>query len=139
MNPAVNRRTFIAGALQLGASVVSGEKYVGRNFSSAGERRMYGLIGKMTVVNGQRDAMIEILLGSVAKMPGCLSYVVAEDTADANAIWITEVWDSQESHVASLSLPEVRAAIARAKPLIAGFGDHVVTRPVGGYGIVNAR
>jgi quinol monooxygenase YgiN len=96
---------------------------------------MYGLIGKMTVVDGQRDAMIEILLGSVATMPGCLSYVVAEDTADANAIWITEVWDSQESHAASLSLPDVRAAISKAKPLIAGFGDHVVTRPVGGHGI----
>ena len=31
-------------------------------------------------------------------MPGCLSYVVAKDPADENAIWITEVWDSQASH-----------------------------------------
>ena len=99
---------------------------------------MYGLIGKMTVVDGQRDAMIAILLGSVARMPGCLSYVVAEDSADLNAIWITEVWDRKESHAASLSLPAVRAAIARAKPLIAGFGDHVVTRPVGGQGLDSA-
>jgi quinol monooxygenase YgiN len=129
LNTAVDRRTFIAGAVQ----------YAGRNFSSARDRRMYGLIGQMTVVDGQRDAMIRILLGSVATMPGCLSYVVAEDTADVNAIWITEVWDSKESHAASLSLPEVRAAIARAKPLIAGFGDHVVTRPVGGYGIADAK
>ena len=55
------------------------------------------------------------------------------DTRDA--LWITEVWDSQASHAASLSLPAVRAAIARGRPLIAGFGEHIVTTPVGGHGI----
>ena len=96
---------------------------------------MYGLIGKFTAVAGERDALIAILTASVGSMPGCLSYVVAEDANDANGIWITEVWDRKESHAASLTLPEVRAAIAKAKPLIAGFGDHVVTRPVGGHGL----
>jgi quinol monooxygenase YgiN len=100
-----------------------------------GETKMYGLIGKMICVAGQRDAMISILLKSVAKMPGCLSYVVARDSADANAIWITEVWDSKDSHAASLKLPEVRAAIAQGKPLIASFGDYFVTEPVGGHGL----
>ncbi len=99
---------------------------------------MYGLIGKMTAVPGQRSALIGILLESTARMPGCLSYIVAEDVADADAIWITEVWDRQESHASSLSLPEVRAAIARAKPLIAGFGDGVTTAPVGGHGLVKS-
>jgi quinol monooxygenase YgiN len=96
---------------------------------------MYGLIGKMTAVAGQRDALIAILLEGVADMPGCLSYVVAKDPADANAIWITEVWDSPASHQASLSLPAVQQAIARGKPLIASFGDGVVTEPVGGHGL----
>ena len=100
---------------------------------------MYGLIGKFTAVAGQRDALIPILLDSVAAMPGCLSYVVAEDATDPDGIWISEVWDRKESHAASLALPEVRAAIAKAKPLIAGFGDHVVTRPVGGHGLVAPR
>ena len=68
-------------------------------------------------------------------MPGCLSYVVARDPADADAIWITEVWDSRDSHRASLQLPQVRAAIARARPLIAGFESGVETVPVGGVGI----
>ena len=99
---------------------------------------MYGLIGKMTAVDGQRDALVAILLEGVAGMPGCLSYVVAEDPASADTLWITEVWDSKESHAASLQLPSVRAAIARGRPLIAGFGDGVVTRPVGGHGLVPA-
>ena len=96
---------------------------------------MYGLIGKMIAAPGQRDALIAILLEGIEAMPGCLSYVVAEDPADANAIWITEVWDSEASHKASLSLPAVQQAIARGKPLIAGFGDYVKTAPVGGHGL----
>lgn len=100
---------------------------------------MYGLIGKMVAHPGQRDALISILLDGVAGMPGCLSYVVAKDPGDPNAIWITEVWDSQESHQASLSLPSVQQAIGRGKPLIAGFGERFVTEPVGGHGLNAAR
>src|SRR6185295_4207396 len=96
---------------------------------------MYGLIGKMTAVAGQRDALVSILLDSTPPMPGCLSYVVATDPADADALWITEVWDSAASHDASLSLPAVQATIAKARPLIAGFSDRVETVPIGGYGL----
>ena len=59
----------------------------------------------------------------------------AHDPADANAIWITEVWDSQSSHKASLSLPSVKQVIAKGKPLIASFGERFVTEPVGGHGL----
>lgn len=96
---------------------------------------MYGLIGRMKAVPGQRDALIAILLEGTHDMPGCLSYVVARDPADADSVWITEVWDSRESHAASLTLPAVQQAIARGKPLIAGFGERFETEPVGGAGL----
>ena len=96
---------------------------------------MYGLIGKMKAAAGQRDALIAILLEGTGSMPGCLSYIIAQDPTDADAIWITEVWDSQESHKASLTLPSVRQAIARGKPLIAGFGERFETTPIGGHGL----
>ena len=96
---------------------------------------MYGLIGKMTAVAGQRDALAAILLDGTNAMPGCLSYVIARDPADDNALWITEVWDSQASHKASLSLPAVQAAIAKGRPLIAGFSNRVEPVPIGGHGI----
>jgi quinol monooxygenase YgiN len=99
------------------------------------ESSMYGLIGKMKVVSGKRDALVAILLEGTANMPGCLSYVIAHDPADGDAIWITEVWDSAESHKASLSLPPVQQAIARGRPMIAGFGERFETRPVGGQGL----
>lgn len=96
---------------------------------------MYGLIGKALTKAGERDAFIAILLEGTGTMPGCLSYVVAKDPTDANAVWITEVWDSEASHQASLSLPAVKAAISRGRPLIAGFGERFVTEPVGGHGL----
>ncbi len=96
---------------------------------------MYGLIGRMRATPGQRDALVAILLEGTGAMPGCLSYVVAADPADADAIWITEVWDSQASHAASLQLPAVRDAIARGRPLIAGFDSSTVTTPLGGVGL----
>lgn len=98
--------------------------------SLKGEQKMYGFIGKMIAVPGQRDALISILLEGVADMPGCLSYVVAKDPADTNVIWITVVWDTEQSHRTSLSLPSVKQAITRGKPLIAGFGDITVKEPV---------
>jgi len=99
---------------------------------------MYGLIGKMIAAPGQRDALCAILLDGTTQMPGCRSYIVAADAADENAIWITEVWDDEASHKASLSLPAVKAAIAKARPIIAGFGERFETTPLGGVGLSGA-
>lgn len=96
---------------------------------------MYGLIGKMKTAAGGRDKLTAILLEGTGAMPGCLSYVIANDPGDPDAIWVTEVWDSQESHRASLSLPSVQQAIQRGRPLIAGFGERFETAPVGGHGL----
>jgi quinol monooxygenase YgiN len=101
--------------------------------------KFYGLIGKMIAAPMQRDKLISILLENVHDMPGCLSYVIAKDPIDPDGIWITEVWDSEESHLASLSIPEVKQAITRAKPLIAGFTNSTKTEPVGGHGLTAAK
>lgn len=95
---------------------------------------LYGQIGQMLAKPGQRDALAEILLEGTDAMPGCLSYVVALDAENPDALWITEVWDSKESHAGSLKLPAVQAAIAKARPIIAGFGHRFETAPLGGAG-----
>ncbi len=96
---------------------------------------MYGLIGKMLAASGSREELIGILLSGTAGMPGCLSYVVARDLEDSDALWATEVWESREAHAASLSLASVQEAIAKGRPLIAGFGERFETEPVGGHGL----
>lgn len=101
----------------------------------SGEGKMFGLIGKMIAVEGKRDELIEVLLEGTKEMPGCLSYIVAKDGKDSNAIWITEVWKDEKSHKDSLSLLIVKQAIAKGRPMIAGFGEQTIIEPVGGQGL----
>jgi len=96
---------------------------------------MYGIIGKMLAVDGRRDDLAEILLEGISGMPGCMSYIVARDAEDENALWITEVWETEAHHRESLALPSVQAAIQAGRPLIAGFGERFVTEPLGGHGL----
>ena len=100
---------------------------------------MYGLIGKLKAQPGKRDELAAILVAGTGDMPGCQSYIVAADKNDPDALWITEVWDSEESHKASLSLPAVLAAISKGRPLITGFGERFETLPVGGVGLVENK
>lgn len=41
---------------------------------------MYGLIVRLTVHDGERDEMIDVLRESAGNMPGCFCYVVARDS-----------------------------------------------------------
>ena len=99
---------------------------------------MYGLIGKFRAKPGKRDALVSAMLDDDTPVPGCISFVVAHDPSDPDAVWITEVWDSKASHSASLQLPAVKEAIAKGRPLIAGFSDMVETVPVGGAKLAKA-
>jgi len=125
----IGRRTMIGAGLAMATfgAVPS--------LASGNGKTMHGLIGKMKAVAGQRDALAAILLEGTGAMPGCLSYIVAQDPTDADALWITEVWDSAQSHKASLALPAVKDAIERGRPLIAGFESGVETVPLGGTGL----
>lgn len=116
------RRDVLAGGLAVAAlstTAIAQEK-----------TPMYGLIGQMLAAPGKRDELLVILGESTGEMPGCLSYVIAKDPANADAIWITEVWADKDAHAASLKLPAVQAAIAKARPIIAGFPQHFETIPV---------
>lgn len=126
----LTRRSVVAAATAAMAATTSATNTTTEN------QLMYGLIGKMKCTPGQRDALISILLEGVSGMPGCLSYVVAKDPTDPDSLWITEAWESQDKHKASLSLPSVQAAITKARPIIAGFGERFETQPVGGHGLV---
>ena len=96
---------------------------------------MYGMIARIKAQPGKRAELAAILLEGTGGMPGCLSYIVAEDVADADALIVTEVWDSKQSHEDSLKLPVVQAAIAKGRPLIAGFDKIAEMVPLGGVGI----
>lgn len=126
-----DRRVFLQCLTTAAAAVTPGLTGLA---GPQGEHPMYGLIAKLTAVLGKRDELIKILKEGTRSMPGCRSYILAKDAVDANAVWVTEIWDSAASHDASLTLPAVKDSIAQTKSLIAGFEKVAVTNPVGGVG-----
>lgn len=87
---------------------------------------------------GQRDALIELLLQAaqiLQAVEGCYLYIVNSDPNDPDAIWVTEIWQSQADHQASLTHQGIQAIIAQGRPLIAGMGERFEFTPVGGKGL----
>ena len=82
---------------------------------------MYGLHNSLLANEGQGDALADILVQASKMMTSsisCHAYIVSRSKANPDQIWVTEVWDSKESHDASLQDPEVRSLIARAMPIL---------------------
>jgi quinol monooxygenase YgiN len=93
---------------------------------------MYGLIRQLVTFPEKRDELVQILAVGTKDMPGCLSYVIAEDASRDDTVWVTEVWADSESHSASLELPAVHEALTRGRQLIVGMGTRTATHPVAG-------
>ena len=83
-------------------------------------RGMFMLHGRLAAKPGRRDELLAILTdgADTEPLPGCRLYVVAVDEADADGVWATEIWVSEEAHDASLRIESVRERIALAMPLI---------------------
>ena len=126
------RRPVLAGL----ALALLGGPALAKELRMEEEDPPFGMIGKMKAQPGKRDALVAILGSGTTAMPGCLAYLIAEDKQDADAIWITEIWDRKESHDASLALPAVKEAIRQGRPLIAGFELSAETRPLPGASFV---
>ncbi|MCA2217557.1 putative quinol monooxygenase [Jidongwangia harbinensis] len=94
----------------------------------------YGYAGTMRAVPGRRDDVVAILLDAVDGLrgAGCSVYSVSVADTDPDLIWVYEVWDSKADHDASLRLPETRAAIAAAMPMLTGEFTSRETTVVGG-------
>jgi quinol monooxygenase YgiN len=97
----------------------------------------YGYIGSMKAQPGRRSEVIAILTSGFdgLQAAGCLSYIVSESASDPDTIWVTEIWPTQDAHDASLELPETKAAIGRAGPMLAGDFTRQDLRVVAGLGL----
>lgn len=86
---------------------------------------MFMLHGRLAAKPGRRDELLAIVAEAehAERMPGCRLYLVAVDETDADGVWVTEVWESEAAHAASLQLDRVRDQIAQAMPILdtAGF------------------
>ncbi|WP_433945731.1 putative quinol monooxygenase [Paenibacillus sp. SN-8-1] len=97
----------------------------------------FGLYTKFKTHEGQRDALVDLLLAVASGMEsveGCDLYVVNIPDNETNSIWVTEIWNDPSAHKASLTLEEARVLIERAKPFITGI-EQIKLNPLGGKGI----
>src|SRR5215203_4689072 len=88
----------------------------------------FGLCGIMMAHPGQRDALLDELLQAadlVVDLPGCEVWIVSTMPDNPDAIWVSEA-----DHAASLANDAVKGVIARARPLIAEFGERFTLEPV---------
>jgi quinol monooxygenase YgiN len=98
---------------------------------------LYGRTGTITAQAGQRQALLDLLLGMAAVsdgMPGCRLYLIGASEDKADDVVVFEAWDSAEAHRASLKIPTVIETITRARPLIAGVAGSGCTL-LGGIGM----
>ncbi|MEO3750126.1 antibiotic biosynthesis monooxygenase [Streptomyces sp. B6B3] len=97
----------------------------------------YGRIASLKARPGHRDQVVSLLLSGSdgLREAGCDLYVVGVADDDDVTIWVTEVWRSQEAHAASLELPEAKAAISEAMPMLTGEFTRQELSVVGGLGL----
>lgn len=81
--------------------------------------------GTLGALPGRRDELVALLTArnEVLAGAGCRLYEVGVNQDAPDTVFVVELWDDAAAHQASLRLPEVRAAIAAARPLLTGeFG-----------------
>ncbi|MFB9273691.1 putative quinol monooxygenase [Cohnella cellulosilytica] len=97
----------------------------------------FTMFGQLIARPGQRGELAKLMLESAAtlqEMEGCIYYIISESVDEPDALWISELWESEEAHAASLKNENVLAVIQRCRPLIAGVNP-VKLRLLGGKGI----
>ena len=100
----------------------------------------FGLFGKITVEEGQRNTLVEILLEAAKSMKNldeCEIYSVNISEDDPNSVFVYEVWSNEQAHDASLSLESTQLLIKRAKPIMTGMETISTLQTMGGKGISN--
>lgn len=92
---------------------------------------MDAMIGRIEATPGKRDALARMLVDEVGEMPGCLSYLVSVDPADANGVWIAECWVDAAAHSEWLESDAVTALETQLAPLMVGYSERHELAPVG--------
>ncbi|GEN54863.1 putative quinol monooxygenase [Halobacillus faecis] len=98
----------------------------------------FSLFGKFTVQEDERDSMVNLLLeaaDSLQNLEECEVYLVNISESEPNAVYVYEVWKSEEAHQASLTLETTQTLIRRAKPIITGMERVKTLQTRGGKGL----
>ena len=91
--------------------------------------RLYGLLGKIRTVPGKRDELVALLQENSRDIPGKLVYLISLEKDDADAFWITEVWQDKAAYEAVAGI-EGREGRANIQSLVLALEHRVETIPL---------
>ena len=95
----------------------------------------------LPITGAADDATVAALKAPSSRLPGDEPRPVGEpQPGAARPVWPTQAevadfYGEVGASQGSLALPAVKDAIARGRPLIAGFDSRTETRPLGGHGL----
>ncbi|MGA9278046.1 putative quinol monooxygenase [Ilumatobacter sp.] len=97
------------------------------------------VIAKITALEGKRSELIAAMGPMMdhveANEPDTLTYIVSEDTADENVIWMYEEYTSAEALAAHSSSDTMKELGMALRPLAGGRPEITVCNPVRGKGL----
>ncbi|RCW62568.1 putative quinol monooxygenase [Saliterribacillus persicus] len=98
----------------------------------------FGLFGKFSVLDGERDTLVNILLEAaeaLGDLKECEIYTVSTVEDEPNTVYVYEVWQNENAHQASLKLEATQTLITKAKPIITGMERINTLNIIGGKGV----
>lgn len=98
----------------------------------------YGFEGALHARPGRGPRLEAVLLRAAELMktvPECEIYIVGTALGSPDIVRVTEVWTSKPAHDQSLALPQVKALLDEAMPLIATTPSGLGWSPSRGKGL----
>jgi quinol monooxygenase YgiN/mannose-6-phosphate isomerase-like protein (cupin superfamily) len=92
---------------------------------------------KATAKPGEGDALAAVMLRvaeTLEGVPGCLLYIVNRSPSEPDAVWVTELWRSQEDMDAALELDSARELMPEVMEHVDGPFEQINLEPLGGVG-----
>ena len=97
----------------------------------------HGFHATITAQPGKADALVQLLLSAPALTnDDCVVFLVGRSASNADVVFVTEGWVSQQAHSRFFAGPVAQAFIAQLAPLVAGESVYVDEVPVGGKAIL---
>jgi quinol monooxygenase YgiN len=98
----------------------------------------YASYVRFTARPGQRDALIDLLLQaaeSLSETDECELYVINASQDEEDAVWVTEIWESEAASRAALKVEGAAENIQKVLALLAERPEKVTLEVVGGKGL----
>ena len=103
--------------------------------------RRVGRYAKATAKPGRGGELADLMLEVAATLdgfPGCELYVINRAAEDADVVWVTEIWSSQEAVDASLAAARASALMPKVMAVVESF-ERIDVVPVGGVGLAGEQ